>query len=234
MANVFVEEQSLQDIADAIREVNGKEDKYLPSEMGDAILNLEYLKYATSVRSLFSNAVFPEGLLDIKLNLLNLKSDENANMNATFNNTNLRSVKIYIPSDIIVDCWGLFLLCKNLEYVEFTNGIKSKNVAHMFNTVTNIKKILGEIDVSLCTVLNTMFSGDIYLEEVYFVKNTIKLNISFANSPLLIDQSIQSIIDGLADLTDSDAQTITFHADVKAKLTDEQIASITSKNWTLA
>lgn len=41
MSNVFVEETSLQDIADAIREKNGTETTYKPSEMGTAIRALE-------------------------------------------------------------------------------------------------------------------------------------------------------------------------------------------------
>lgn len=40
MANVLVEEQSLQNIADAIRAKNGLTDKYKPGEMADAILDL--------------------------------------------------------------------------------------------------------------------------------------------------------------------------------------------------
>ena len=50
----------------------------------------------------------------------------------------------------------------------------------------------------------------------------------------LSDETIQSIIDGLADLTEQTTQTITFYATVGAKLTDEQKATITAKNWTLA
>lgn len=41
MGNVLVDEQSLTDIADAIREKNGTEDTYKPSEMGDAVRAIE-------------------------------------------------------------------------------------------------------------------------------------------------------------------------------------------------
>ena len=67
---------------------------------------------------------------------------------------------------------------------------------------------------------------------IKFVEKSIKASIAFAQSSLLSDESIQSIIDGLA--TVETAQTLTLHADVKAKLTDEQIAQITIKNWSLA
>ena len=53
-------------------------------------------------------------------------------------------------------------------------------------------------------------------------------------SPLLSNESVQSIIDALIDLTDKSTLTLSLHKDVKAKLTETQIAQITSKNWTLA
>lgn len=62
---------------------------------------------------------------------------------------------------------------------------------------------------------------------------TIGTNIQFKQSPLT-NESVQKIIDCLKDLTGGTAQTLTLHADVKAKLTEEQIAAITAKNWTLA
>lgn len=42
MANVLVEEQSLQNIANAIRTQNGKSDTYTPYEMSDAILAIQF------------------------------------------------------------------------------------------------------------------------------------------------------------------------------------------------
>ena len=44
---------------------------------------------------------------------------------------------------------------------------------------------------------------------------------------------MQSIIDGLKDLTGAESQTLTFHSAVGNKLTDTQKATITAKNWTL-
>lgn len=60
---------------------------------------------------------------------------------------------------------------------------------------------------------------------------TISTSISFAQSPLLDDASIQGIVDALAEV--ATAQTLTLHATVGAKLTDAQKATITAKNWTL-
>jgi hypothetical protein len=70
------------------------------------------------------------------------------------------------------------------------------------------------------------------LKEIRFVPSTIICNTYFT-SAVLSDDSIQSIIDGLADLTGSTAQTLTLHATVGAKLTQAQKDAAAAKNWTL-
>ena len=72
------------------------------------------------------------------------------------------------------------------------------------------------------------------LEEINFTEDSvIKVNISFYASPLLTTASVNSIIHALKDLTGATAQTLTFHATVGGKLTEEQKAAITAKNWIL-
>ena len=78
---------------------------------------------------------------------------------------------------------------------------------------------------------NTFFRCD-SLENLT-VHGTIPIGISLANSSKLTATSVQSVIDCLKDLTGATAQTITFHATAGGKLTDEQKAAISAKNWTL-
>ena len=66
------------------------------------------------------------------------------------------------------------------------------------------------------------------------IEGVIGTTFDIGTSAGLTNESIQSIIDALKDLTGGTALTIRFHATVKNKLTDEQRAQITSKNWTLA
>ena len=68
----------------------------------------------------------------------------------------------------------------------------------------------------------------------FYCTGIIGKSISFSYSSKLSTNSVDRIINCLADLTGQTAQTLTLHATVKAKLTDEQISTITSKNWTLA
>ena len=106
-----------------------------------------------------------------------------------------------------------------------------------FGNLRAVKVIDGTpIDVSICTNFTaggSVFQNCTALEYVRF-KGMIKASISFAQSANLSDDTTQHIIDELADLTDSTTQTLTLHATVGANLTDEQICTITAKNWTLA
>ena len=77
------------------------------------------------------------------------------------------------------------------------------------------------------------FSGCTGLKRITFVPGCIKASIGFANSHLLSQDSVESILQGLADLGGAQARTLTFHKNVGEKLTDEQKAAITAKNWIL-
>ena len=110
---------------------------------------------------------------------------------------------------------------------------KGKSFKSMFGYCVNLTTI-PQLDTSNGTNFTDMFVLCHALKNISFVAGCIKKSIWFARSDKLTDESIQSIIDGLADLTGQTAQTITFHTTIKNKLTEEQIASATSKNWNIA
>ena len=115
--------------------------------------------------------------------------------------------------------------------VDFSECINFKN---FLTKIQALETIDGTpLNLSSATNVQNMFSNIFSLVDARFVANSIKLSISFANSPNLSTDTIQSIIDGLADLTGGTAQTLTLHSTVGAKLTDEQKATITAKNWEL-
>lgn len=101
-----------------------------------------------------------------------------------------------------------------------------------------VKTIDGTpLDLSKCTASNSTENAFQYcyaLQDIEFAKETIKVNISFANSELLTAESIQSIIDGLADLTGGTTQTLTVHQTVRNKLTEDQLTTISNKNWAIS
>lgn len=128
----------------------------------------------------------------------------------------------------------------NPAYMYFGSGftrigtvtLSEKSTGDMFNGCNNLVTIDKIISKASTTYTNSNFLDCPKLENVTF-EGVIGKSINFADSPLLTNASVQSIIDCLKDLTGATAQTLTLHADVGAKLTDEQKATITAKNWTL-
>lgn len=125
--------------------------------------------------------------------------------------------------------------CTNLKFIDSLYTAESTSFQLMCSGCVNLIAIYSSLDFSKTSSadkLNNVFRDCKSLVTVSFVENSIPFSLSFAQSPLLSNESIQSIINGLA--TVETAQTLTLHADVKAKLTESQIAQITSKNWNLA
>ena len=109
---------------------------------------------------------------------------------------------------------------------------KVTTIQNMFIYSSAIVEI-GEMEIPNVTNATNAFNGCSALERISFVPGCIKVSIGFPTSNLLDDPSIQSIIDGLADLTGETQQTLTFHATVGGKLTEDQKAQIAAKNWNL-
>lgn len=108
---------------------------------------------------------------------------------------------------------NMFSSCAALETVSFEGSNTGANWSNTFLGCSNLK--------------NVRFNGII-------VGVTNAIPPSFKDSPLLTNESVESIINALGDLTGMTTKNIVFHADVKARMTQEQIATITNKNWTLA
>ena len=193
------------------------------------------LRKCTHMQQAFRNAIFADGTELTILTPITWYMTTYA-MKYAFNNVKgLNTLKLVgNDENVSIDMEGL-LYESQIETLDLTDfKAKFKKAYDAFNKSTKLKYILGELDFSEAESVHNAFSQCTSLEEVGFAKNTLKLSISFSNSRLLSNASIKSIIEALADLTGTTAQTLTFHADVKAKLTEEQIATITSKNWTLA
>lgn len=109
---------------------------------------------------------------------------------------------------------------------------KATTIQNMYLYSRGIVEI-GEMNIPNVKDTRNTFTACSSLERISFVAGCIHVNISFTDCPRLSDASIQSIIDGLADLSGGTAQTLTLHSTVGAKLTDAQKASAAAKNWTL-
>lgn len=96
-----------------------------------------------------------------------------------------------------------------------------------------MQTIVGELDFSECepNQQQNPFNGCTSLIEVRFTPESIKQNLAFTQSSQLSDESIQSILDGLANV--STTRTLSLNSEVYAKLTEEQKQSATDKGWTI-
>ena len=126
---------------------------------------------------------------------------------------------------------SLFAQSNNLKSVDFVNSTsKVTNFSGLFAGKTVLETAKG-LDLSSATNLASMFASCSNLKNITFVENSIKINFNLGSSSLLSNESIQSLINGLA--TVETAQNLTIHNDVATKLTDEQKATISSKNWNI-
>ena len=102
-----------------------------------------------------------------------------------------------------------------------------------FRWCINLKTI-KELNVDEKTLLTGAFYQCTALENIV-ITGVVGTNIDFANSSKLTSASVDSIIRALKQLAEGDeARTLTLHKNVKANMTDAQIATIQEKGWTLA
>lgn len=174
-------------------------------------------------------------------NIVDCRSINGRMSNAFYGCSNIKEVTfINIPDfDIPVPVDSIFSLAPNIipdkiEKVTFSPKIKTNNARLMFNGRNSLKYIIGELDFLAITNtdgINSAFNGCTSLIEVRFTPESIKQNLSFTQSSQLSDESIQSILDGLANV--STTRTLSLNSAVYAKLTEEQKQSATDKGWTI-
>lgn len=149
--------------------------------------------------------------------------------------TSLQYAFMYVTYDKILDLtkWDT----KNVNSIRsiFYGG----NIDVVDISGWNGEKLGSSVSIaSPFTGINTSIVGEKSIE--YIIDNNIccliglkySINPSFKSS--INRASLRALINGLADLTGSDAQTLSLNATLIAKLTEEDIAIATAKNWTIA
>lgn len=184
---------------------------------------------ALSINSMYDSVTFPDNTI-IEMNLPNVTNLQNAFRGTK--NVEKISLKGNINGEIVNIYQSFrFSTVKIIDMSQF--NIVAGACTNAFANASNLVTILGVFDLSSATAISTMFGNCSSLKNVRFVEKSIKQSISFEYSSELSNESIQSIIDGLADLTGETTQTISFHSSVLDRLTEDQITTITLKNWTI-
>lgn len=226
-------------VADAIRGKAGGTDAMTLKQMPQRIANIsaekDYSRYASTISFEDFNLF---GGKEVSLNLANLKNLNNAFMQ-TVANTTVEHLTVNC-SDAITGLYNAFnfVNAPDSTLKKLTLNFNTRLVTNMyvaFRFATALEVIDGvPLDFSSSSD-NVEFSSLSALREIRLEPLTKKAgSLAFKQSSNLSSESIQSIIDCLADLTGGTAQTLTLHATVGAKLTDEQKAAVAAKNWTLA
>ena len=130
--------------------------------------------------------------------------------------------------------WAYAFYKSGARKITMQNIGKITNADNMFCDCEKLVEIDADLDLTDGASVNRMFNMCVALEKVRFVTGAIKKSISFVYSNKLTLDSLQSIVDGLADLTGATAQTLTLAGASGPKLTDAQKTAISAKNWTLA
>lgn len=184
------------------------------------------------------------------LNCFNLRRINKDNVVDCSNNTNFSNVfcNCYMLEDISlinIDVdkglnWNrAFRIDTSIEYfdlknISFSPKLIGYSFQYMFYNQQYLENINGEIDftkISATTGTNLMFYACNNLKEVRFTKESLKYDLQMAQSKSLSLESLQSIIDGLRNVTTT--RTLSLNSTAYNKLTEEQKQSATDKGWTI-
>jgi surface protein len=149
----------------------------------------------------------------------------------------------------VKDMSSVFDGCSSLQTLD-VSGFDTSNVKYMssmFNDCSSLQTLdVSGFDTSNVTSIGTMFNDcdklttliggrtiDDVLSNNISALNGLKKNISFSYTQL--DRaSLRAVINGLADLTGSTSGTFDLDTTLMTKLTEEDIAIATAKNWTIS
>ena len=146
-----------------------------------------------------------------------------------YKNYKLRSINM--PDNLIRIETGAFLQCNSLTNITLPSGVQYLRIQAFYDcsglkaiSIPNSIKEIGDRVFGLCSSLET-----VTLESGF---NASGLDLS-ASTKFSVDTMI-AMFNALADLTGQQAKTLTLGSTNLAKLTNEQLAIATEKNWTLA
>jgi hypothetical protein len=182
--------------------------------------------HLTTLARAYQDVVFPEGTeLTIRMKTCNAAD-------AAFRSaSNIRVATLIVETESVGSWSQLFQMSPHLELLDISRcAFKPSNIQYAFQNAP-LKKIIGALDLSSCSTTASLFNRDAPIEDIEFVPETIKVTIDFSRCAFLTADSINSILNGLADLTGSTQQQVAFHSTILKGLTTAQLDIIAAKNW---
>lgn len=171
--------------------------------------NVVDCRNSTTLSNIFRNCVMLEDV-----SFINIDEDKSPNWDLAFR----------------IDNYVEYLNLKNISFSPKLIGISFR---YIFYNQQYLENINGEIDFTKINAMGTdlMFYSCNNLKEVRFTKESLKYDLQMAQSKSLSLESLQSIIDGLKNVTTM--RTLSLNSTAYNKLTEEQKQSATDKGWTI-
>ena len=144
---------------------------------------------------------------------------------------------------------GMFFNCKSIQTLDLS-GWDTSNVTDIgavfmqcniqnldISNWSNVSSIVNIYNVSYGSNIPTYVGGrtiDEVISNNITIFNGLKVGSNHMMSNSADRASLRALINGLADLTGSTSQTLNLGSTLTTKLTEEDIAVATAKNWTIA
>lgn len=206
-----------QDICQAVREKTGKEALLRSGELADEIRGMAagdfYDTFWDAYQQngerknyylMFSQTGWNETTFCPKYPIV--CKDGSANGCSVFYNS--RMTRIAVPVSVI--------------------GTSAKEMFNQCTKLVTIDRLVMD-GVTDCT---TMFSGCSLLQNLN-IEGSIDVNLSLSATAVLTEESVQKVLNCLAQLPEGTTRTLTLHNAVGSRLSEEQKAAVTAKNWEL-
>ena len=203
----------------------------VPQRIGEIKAEPMWIPYIKSSSLMFSGVTFPENT-EIVMNISPLNSYMPDTFKSAKNVTKIKFICQNANQNITAD--RMVFEVPQLRVIDFSefDGTFTSFVQGI-SSCGALEEILGELSFTPTCKFTNAFMYHYRLREIRFKKGTIHKSISFVYCYVLSNDSVNSIIEGLADLTGATAQNLSFDKAVYDKLTDEQKDAVTAKNWNL-
>ena len=163
-----------------------------------------------------------------KIPLLNTSSV--TNMNSMFVNcSSLQTIPLLNTSNVTT-MNNMFSSCSSLQTIPLLNTSNVTNMNSMFSVCYSLQTI-PLLNTSNVTTMSGMFNSCSYLE--FLTMTNIKVSFKISSSTKFSQETLEALIDNLADLTGQTAQTFTMGSTNLAKVSQEKKDLATARNWNL-
>ena len=137
----------------------------------------------------------------------------------TFDTSNVTSMKY------------MFSSCRNLTTIPQLDTGKVTDMSFMFGSCGSLITVPA-LDTSKVTNMSNMFNNCKNIEEIHMVNIGANLDIHWSTK--MTHEALLEVLSNLKDLTGSTSKKLTLGSTLLTKLTDDDKAIATNKNWTLA